>query len=145
MNRIIQKFMERFDDSDSNVVAFSDNIKETETKFSIQFPKDYKAFLKTYGSAYTPRILDIVGDDDEIELYDIQNLSSLSDINKDQELMWKGGLNKNLVFFGNDCMGNLFCFDKTQDMKVVVFDHDFDETEEISDTFTGLIEQYINL
>jgi hypothetical protein len=57
-----------------------------------------------------------------------------------------------LIGFGNDSMGNMFCFKKLNpnserpdDLSIWFFEHDFNEVSRISESFNSWLESYISL
>jgi len=145
-----QVFFERFNKNDDAKPIKQLDIDKIENEFVINLPNDYKDFIKRFGDTWTPGILDIIVDSEK-ELNDIQQIWTIDQIIYDKKNEWTSQLYVDIIPFASDCMGNIFGF-ITSDLKkenvespVYFFDHDFDTVEKICESFTELIDKYIEL
>lgn len=128
-----------------------DEIRQIEIELNTVLPQSYIEFLSNYGEAYAPSLLDLVVDEDS-ELHDLQNITSVKKTIEATKLYWSGGMPDDLIGLGNDSMGNMFCFKKIDraserpdDLPVWFFDHDFAEVSRISNSFDSWLEAFIVL
>ncbi|MDA7028615.1 SMI1/KNR4 family protein [Bacillus sp. CLL-7-23] len=144
--------MQKIDwDKDENFKEVSEEeINHLENHFSINFPNDYREFIKNH-SGCDPLDKDVVDIGDFRE-----TLNGLFDIRDDDETislleMYIGSKDRlidNVIPFADDPAGNLFCFDyrrSSTDPVIVFWDHEeaFENPENaltyICDSFTDLI------
>jgi hypothetical protein len=117
-----------------------------EARLSVRLPESYRAFMKSYGGAYTPGLLGLIVER-QLNYHDLQNIEPLKGMVEGTETYWRGGMPEILVSFGGDCMGNALCFERTtstrDDAPVRFFDHDFFKVAEIAASFDALLEQFL--
>jgi hypothetical protein len=142
------KFASLYNRSDETRSVSLAEIKVLEDALKIKLPDDFKLFMQTYGSLWTPDILDIIVDND-IDMHDIQQFWPPDEIIEDK----KSGITnqielEDLIPFASDCMGNIYAF-KTNDIRVskptatvYFFDLDFNENQIVAQSFTELIEEF---
>jgi hypothetical protein len=86
-------------------------LNAAEIALGVHFPEDYKAEILSVGLPHPTLALLSAIVDQEIDLYDLSELSAPNAI-VDETTVWrKIGLPKNFIVIGNDSMGNKFCFD----------------------------------
>ena len=142
MNRTdIQKtFIQKFHEGDIERESV-DVILQIEKNLDTVLPQSYLDFMSNYNVVYTPSLLDLIVEEDA-DLHDLQNITSIKDTIEGTKMYWSGGMPDDLIGFGNDSMGNMFCFKKLppdskrpDDLPVWIFDHDFNKVSQISDSF----------
>ena len=152
MNRtdIYEKFIKQFHYGELEKAAM-DELHLIEKDLGTIFPQSYIDFMLIYGEAYAPSLLDLIIDEDA-DIHDLQNITSIKDTIEGTKMYWSGGMPDDLIGFGNDSMGNMFCFKKINrnserpdDLPVWFFDHDFNEVSQISESFDSWLESYISL
>jgi hypothetical protein len=128
-----------------------DEIHQIEIELKTVLPQSYIDFMTRHGEAYAPSLLSLIVDQDS-ELFDLQNITSTKDTIEGTKMYWSGGMPDDLIGFGNDSMGNMFCFkridqnsERPDDVPVWVFDHDFIKVSQISDSFDRWLETFILL
>jgi hypothetical protein len=69
-----------------------------------------------------------------------------------QKASWSAGMPDDLIAFGNDSSGNLFCFKRhmpqavrQDDLPVWFFDHDFVDVSQVAESFDGWLLSYLKL
>jgi len=149
-SEIFKSFFERFYKNESFKPDSKGEIELFEKDFKIKFPLDFREFLKTYGDLYTPKILDLIVDND-LEMNDVQEFWNIEQIRNDKENGWTHQSGIDLIPFALDSMGNIFAF-KTDEIKtskessnVYFFDHDFGTIDFVSKSFTNWIESFLLL
>ena len=90
-----------------------DEIHHIEIELNTVLPQSYIDFITRYGEAYAPSLLSLIVDED-YELFDIQNITSTKETIEGTKMYWSGGMPDDLIGFGNDSMGNMFCFKKNR-------------------------------
>ena len=152
MNRqeIHEKFIKEFHYGEVEKLSLHE-IHEIEINLNTVLPQSYIDFLTRYSEAYTPSLLSLIVDEDA-DLYDLQNITSIKDTIEGTKMYWSGGMPDDLIGFGNDSMGNMFCFKKIDpnserpdDLPVWFFDHEFVDVGQISDSFDSWLEAFILL
>jgi hypothetical protein len=117
-----------------------------EKELELAFPEAYRTFMKAYGGAYTPELLDRVVEGGS-PAHDIQEIFAIKEVGSRTKSYWKAGMPKDVVGFASDCMGNLFCFQRvkapSQDGRILFFDHDFVTVEKVAATFQALLGGYL--
>ncbi len=114
-------------------------LAQVERELGFVFPDDYRAAVL---SVDLPRptiaLLESVLEQD-IEFSVVNNFFQPHDIIETTQSWHKIGLRKDLIAFANDCSGNLFCFPSSDSLRVAgtvwLWDHDFDEVDEVAKTF----------
>lgn len=147
----LQKFAEMWcDDEDRPDQVREEDLRLTEAKFSISFPKDYVSQVLAVGLPCAVDLLDAIADKD-LDLHDISMLCTPNEIIEETEGWRLNGMPDQLLIIGNDCMGNMFCFDipelskgVKQSAAVFFWDHDFGETTKIAGSFSAWISSYID-
>lgn len=116
-----------------------------EAHFRFSFPPDYReAVLQTGLVSPTIALLDAIVDRD----LDMPDLSELLDSAEmvARTAAWRDmGLPDDMVAFGSDCSGNLFCVRTDGGPAIFYFDHDFASTREIAPSFAEWIEEFCAL
>ena len=128
-----------------------DELHLIEKDLGTVFPQSYIDFMLIYGEAYAPSLLGLIVDEDA-DIHDLQNITSIKGTIEGTKMYWSGGMPDDLIGFGNNSMGNMFCFKKINpnserpdDLPVWFFDHDFNEVSQISESFDSWLESYISL
>ena len=152
MNRseIHDKFIKEFHYGEPEKFSL-DEIHQIEIELNTVLPQSYIDFMTEYGEAYAPSLLTLIVEEDS-ELHDLQNITTIKDTIEGTKMYWSGGMPDDLIGFGNDSMGNMFCFKKydqkserPNDLPVYFFDHDFVKVIKISDSFDSWLRDYILL
>lgn len=112
--------------------------------------------MAKYGGAYTPSLLSFICDDPETnandteDTFDIQNINPVDIAIGGTRAYWEGGMPSNLIGIANDCMGNLFCFERLpvngliqDDVPILLFDHDYVVVRRVSSSFTELLQWFL--
>lgn len=142
-----QSFVNRYNKSQHVNKPTSEEVEKAEQELGVTFPDKYKEFMMSFGSAYTPEILDLMVDN-KIEQHDIQDFMKVSDFVQANKQYWNAGMPSEYLAFASDSMGNMFCFKKSdltamkEDAKVYFFDHDFVKISTVADSFVELINSY---
>lgn len=139
----LERFIARWADPDYPPKPLSDEaLKAVEARFGFAFPADYRqAILRVGLVSPTIALLDAI-DDGGLEMADLSELLDPAGMVARTEDWRDMGLPDELVTFGSDCMGNLFCFRTDGGPAIVFFDHDFGTTEEIAPSFTAWIDRF---
>ncbi len=125
-------------------------LEAAEATLGVRFPEDYKAGVLSVGRpSPTLALLSAIADQ-QIDLQDLSDLASPSEI-VEETLGWREiGLPENLVVIGNDSMGSKFCLnvadlqgDRVISAPVYFWDHDFDTVEVVGASFPEWIGSYI--
>jgi hypothetical protein len=118
-----------------------------EAKFG-PLPKDYKEVLASHGApATTAALLDGIVDR-QIDLAEVSEFHTPSQIVSETEGWRELGLPPDLVTFAGDSSGNFFCFkpaDQPASDAVWFFDHDLIEVYEVAPSFREWIRQFCEL
>lgn len=124
-------------------------LEHVERVFGVALPSDYVDQVTAVGLPWPPHLLSATADE-QVELHDLSELCTPNEIVSETQSWRQIGLPKNLLVIGIDCMGNKFCFDmkelegERQTVAAVYFwDHDFDETEKVANSFSDWIAQYL--
>lgn len=108
-------------------------------------PQSYKRAVILHGlPSPAVSLLEAINEDD-LELSDVSEFLAPHEIVNSTEGWRACGLPAQFVAFASDCMGNLFCFnagDLAGRDVVWLFDHDFDEAEEVAPSFDDWIAAY---
>lgn len=128
----------------------ADDLLAAEHKLGVVFPEDYRSSVLAVGLPSPTLALLSAIVDKELDLRDLANLLSPEEV-VDETFGWREiGMPGNLIAIGNDAGGSKFCFDE-DDLKgqsvasapIYFWDHDFDETERVSDSFSAWIGSYL--
>ncbi|MEQ1697396.1 MAG: SMI1/KNR4 family protein [Hyphomicrobiaceae bacterium] len=125
-------------------------IADAERALGVVFPEDYKSAVIEDGLPHpTAALLDNL-EQAGSEIHDLSDLLKPAEIAATTKDWRAAGLPSNLVIFGNDCMGNCFCFDENDlragpvpSSPIYFWDHDFDETKRIAPSFRDWIGSYL--
>jgi hypothetical protein len=145
------KFAEIWCGTDNRPVQIEEvELRGVETKYGISLPEDYFTQVIAVGLPSAPALLDAILDRD-LDLHDLSGLCTPKGIVEETEGWRPIGLPDHLLVIGWDCMGNKFCFDISEisdgikpGAAIFFWDHDFDETTKIAESFSGWISSYIN-
>lgn len=147
---MLQPFIAKWTNPDYPAGTVSvEQLQQVEKQFGFQYPTDYRNAVLQFGLPRpTLALLDAILERD-ISLQCVSDFLSPEEAIK-QTVGWHEiGLPYGLVAFANDESGNLFCFDtaelssENKDRSAVWFyDHDFNEAEVVSSSFTVWIEAY---
>jgi SMI1 / KNR4 family (SUKH-1) len=150
MHQVYSRFMDLFDRSHSKVRATDAEITEMENELDTMVPESYRAFVIEFGGAFTPSLLSLVTDNN-IDLFDIQNIVLPRKAVVDTKAYWEAGMPTQNVGFANDCMGNMFCFHRIPrssprplDAPVYLFDHDFGTVELVAPSMEKWLQTYVS-
>jgi hypothetical protein len=125
----------------------AEELVAVEKHFGFQLPPNYKEDILRVGlPSPTIALLDAISDGN-VDLHDASNFLSPAEIIETTEGWQEIGMPEDLIAFATDCMGNMFAFSRSAGAEsgVWFFDHDFNETSEISDDFRSWIEDFCNV
>jgi hypothetical protein len=150
--QIHECFTAEFHAGSKAVVVTSAEIDEQERELSTLLPQSYRSFLLTYGCLCTPSLLSLIVDK-EADLWAIAGFIEPAQAVTDTRLYWSGGMDKNLIGFAGDVMGNLFCFrriavgaPRPDDAPICFFGHEFcDQDIKLADSFDDWLFSYLKL
>lgn len=147
---MLQPFIAKWTHPDySPDTVSAEQLQQVEKQFGFHYPADYRNAVLQFG---LPRpsfaLLDAIVERD-ISLHCVSDFLSPAEA-IEQTAGWREiGLPDGLVAFASDESGNLFCFDtaelsseNTDSSAVWLYDHDVNETEVVSSSFTAWIEAY---
>jgi len=116
-----------------------------EAHFRFLFPDDYREAVQRIGLVSpTIDLLDAIVDR-ELDMADLSKLLDPAEMVASTDAWRDMGLPGDMVAFGTDCSGNLFCFRTAGGSAIFYFDHDFRTTREIAPSFTKWIEAFCAL
>jgi hypothetical protein len=124
-----------------------EGLRTVEARFGFAFPADYREAVLGFGLvAPTIALLDAIVDG-KIDMADLSQLLDPAQMIASTEAWRDMGLPGEMVAFGSDCMGNLFCFsaDPGETGRVFFFDHDFGSIGPVAPSFTRWIEAFCAL
>ena len=126
------------------------DIEKLEKEFEIHLPNDYKIFLITIGSIWTPDILHLIVDK-ELEMDEVSQFWNTKEIIDDKKNWWTSKVSTDIIPFASDSGGNIFAF-LTNDLKqqketaaIYFYDHDFDTVDKIAESFKDWIDDFNKL
>ncbi|MBX3430854.1 MAG: SMI1/KNR4 family protein [Hyphomonadaceae bacterium] len=115
--------------------------RRVENALKISLPAAFKDALATSGAASaTLDLLDAIVDQG-FEIADVHDFLTPDEIVEATGQWRELGLPDDAVAFATDCSGNLFCFRRGA-YGIWLWDHDFNEIEQIAADFTSWIELY---
>ena len=142
-----KQFADRYNKRDDARPSTQADIEELEKELGIQLPGDYKIFLLTIGSIWTPDILNLVVDR-ELEMYDVSQFWYTKEIIDDKKNWWTAKVSTDIIPFASDSGGNIFAF-LTGDLKeeketaaIYFYDHDFETVEKIAESFKDWLDNF---
>lgn len=150
---MLQLFIAKWTHPDYSPEVISiERLQNAEKRFGFHYPADYRDAVLQFG---LPRpslaLLETIVERD-ISLYCVSDFLSPEEAVEQTADWHEIGLPNSLVAFATDESGNLFCFDTaelssedTDRSAVWFFDHDFNEAEVVSPSFTAWIEAYSNI
>jgi len=122
-----------------------------ETQLGIKFPQDYREQILSVGLPFATLALSTSMLEEDIELPELSDMNQPTDIVLETNDWREIGMPEFLITIANDGFGNKFCFDerdlkngKTTHAAVYFWDHDFDETLKISNSFSIWIALYLD-
>lgn len=90
--------------------------------------------------------------DTEADLWDVMLFHTPSECVEATETYRSAGMSDRLIAFATDSAGNMFCFDegdlldgRPDDAPVWFFDHDFNEDEQLAESFDAWMSSYFSL
>ena len=127
-----------------------EDLDDAESQLMINFPQDYRFQILSVGlPSPTLALLSAISDRD-IDLHDLSSLYQPSEIISTTRDWRKIGMPQYLIAIGNDSLGSQFCFDerdlksgRTAQSPVFHWDHDFDYTEQMAQSFSAWIQSYL--
>ena len=146
----LKLFAEKWGDKDGSPKPVqAGELREVEQTFGIVLPTDYVEQVMAIGLPWPPHLLSAIADL-QVELHDLSALCTPNEIISETQGWHPIGLPENLLVIGYDCMGSKFCFDMKElvgDRKSVAavhfWDHDFNETAKVANSFSEWIAQYL--
>lgn len=108
---VLLKFAEMWCGDDNRLDQVEEiDLRKVETKCNISFPEDYFSQVIAVGLPWAPTLLTAIVDRN-LDLHDLSNLCSPTEIVEETEGWRPIGMPDRLLVIGRDCMGNKFCFD----------------------------------
>ncbi len=143
------RFVAQFAFGDRPLPFGDADLDSIEVALDTVLPTAYRCFMKSYGSVYTPSLLDEI-EERNLDFPDFHELFSPLKAVEGTTGYWSAGMPVHLIGFGNDCMGNMFTFERVQrgkerldDQAVLFFDHDFVDVRKLTESFDALLEWYL--
>ena len=116
-----------------------------EAHFRFSFPADYReAVLQAGLVSPTIDLLDAIVDR-ELDMPDLSQLLDSAQMVATTTAWRDMGLPDDMVAFGSDCSGKLFCFRTDGEPAVFYFDHDSEATRTVAPSFSEWIEEFCKL
>lgn len=129
-------------------LVYKHELDGTEHRLQTRLPTDYRNEVLQFGLPRpTAELLDAIVDR-ELDLRDVSDFLSPSEIVSVTEDWRDLGLPEEFVAFATDCAGNLFCFPEAKDdgeLPVYFFHHDNRTLDIIAPTFTQWIEEFCSV
>ena len=127
-----------------------DQLDAAELQLKVHFPLDYRRQILEVGlPSPTLALLSAIADRD-IYLHDLSGLYQPEEIVSFAKSWREIGMPDYLIAFGYDSGGSQFCFDERElrsgrvaQSTIYHWDHDFDETEKVGDSFAAWIASYL--
>ncbi|AJY71791.1 hypothetical protein RW64_20725 [Geobacter sulfurreducens] len=126
-------------------------LRDIEVRLDAALPRSYLEFMMAHGGAFTPSVLALILDRRRC-IDDLQEIHGMWDVVGRNRGYWASGMPRELVSFGNDCMGNPFCFrtreagvERPDDLPVLFFDHDRFDLREVSPSFDDFLDSLLSL
>lgn len=151
-NVIFKKFVEKWTHPKYRPKPVAkDLIDDCAKQLKVEFPTSYTEYVTVHGSG-GPTI-DLLNSivDGEIEINDLSDIHTPTEIIDSMESWQSAGMPKDLIPIASDSMGNMFCFKRDEimvakdDASIWFFDHDFGSVEKIHDSFTSWINEFVQI
>jgi hypothetical protein len=140
-------FVARFHVGERPVPVNDSRLDEIEAQLNTRLPGAYRDFMTRQGAVYTPETLNEIVEGN-IDHPDIQNILEPAEAIEGTIAYWSGGMPKDVIGVGSDCMGNMIGFRRqstpSDDSPVVFFDHDFVEVYELAPSFDEFLAWYLH-
>jgi hypothetical protein len=140
-----------FDFGDPRPPSTMEEITRMESDLNTRLPASYVAFMLAYGGAYTPDVLGLIVDG-ELDMPEFHDITAIPESIRDTKAYWAAGTSRDLIGFGGDSGGNMFCFkrypadaERPDDLPVWFFDQEFVESYEVSTSFDQWLLLYVRL
>jgi hypothetical protein len=126
-----------------------DELSQAEVRLQTKLPAEYRNAILQFGLPRpTIQLLDTIVDR-ELDLRDVSDFLSPTDLVAVTEDWREMGLPEGLVAFATDCMGNLFCFPTEggteAEGSIVFFDHDDQTVDLIAPSFIQWVDEFCGL
>ena len=146
----LKEFAARWGDPHSMPVPVkATDLAQVERTFGVSLPSDYMEQVTSVGLPWPPHLLSAICECDA-DLNDLSQLCTPEEIVAETRGWHQIGLPDNLLVVGRDSMGSKFCFDmdelqggRKSFAAVYFWDHDFNETTEVAESFAAWIAQYL--
>ena len=150
-NELYHAFVDRYREGNANEAKDSD-ISDLEQTLRISLPSSYRTFIKSYGAMKTPSIAALTfNEDDGMIMWDVLEFIPFPEVARLALQPVPNGMPEDLLAYANDSMGNLFCLKRSlmaeasDDTSVWFFDHEFCDTEKLSDSFDSWLLEFVKL
>lgn len=127
-----------------------EGLDAAETELALKFPMDYRRQILSVGRPSPTLALLSAITDNEIDFHDLSELYAPDDIVSVTRGWREIGMPQTLVAIGGDSLGSHFCFDekdlqanRVDSAAVYHWDHDFNETEKVAESFSEWIASYL--
>lgn len=147
----LAEFTKKWCHEDYGPVAVNqDRLDAAELQLKLYFPLDYRRQVLEVGLPSPTLALHSAISHRHLYLHDLANLYQPEEIVSMTQDWRKIGMPDYLVVIGSDSMGSHFCFDERELRRDQVlhstiyhWDHDFNETEKVGDSFAAWIAGYL--
>ena len=123
-----------------------------EIRLGLLVPDEYRRCLVAHGAPSTSAALLASIIDQDVDMADVQDFFSPTDIVQVTEEWRALGLPANLIAFASDCSGNLFCFEcpappgpRAPDALVWLWNQDFDRKRRVAPNFKAWISAFCDI
>ena len=147
---IYRTFVERFavqsiSSPASGRAPSATELDTVEQALNARFPASYRQFVQRYGCVWTPHLDDHLESAGRLVERGIEAFTPVDEmIASDQ---WNASIPQPLLLFASDALGDMIGFPKTSemtdDLPVMLFDHEFNELTELANSFDSLLSAYL--
>jgi SMI1 / KNR4 family (SUKH-1) len=129
--------------------ALSDaELDSIEVALNTKLPFAFWQFMTRFGPIYTPKILGLITSRG-LDHPDIQEFLSVEKAVAGTKGYWSAGMPTDVIGVASDCMGNMIGFrrsdQRSDDLPVVFFDHDYVTVSELAPSFDECLSWYVRL
>jgi hypothetical protein len=144
---IHQQFVDRFHFGELPRPVTDSELDGVEIALHTVLPSSFRTFMMRFGAVYTPGILDAICNKG-LDHPDVQDVLTPDESIENTKGYWSAGMPADVIGVASDCMGNMFgfrrCRQRCDDLPIVFFDHDFNETSKVSESFDAFLEWYLS-
>lgn len=130
----------------SKIPPTADQLDSVEKDLGARFPASYRAFVLSHGSVWTPHLSDSLTQNTDEYLRAIEEFTPADKIIVFNQ-GWDASIPTPLLLFASDSLGDMVGFPRqsgeSDDLPVMVFDHEFTEVERLAESFDLLLSMYL--